>query len=47
MTVIGRIAIAVIKHHEQSYMGRKAFIWLTLLYHCSSAKKVRTVTQTQ
>ena len=30
----------------KSKLGRKGFIWFTLLYHCSSSKEVRTRTQT-
>jgi len=34
------------KHCDQSKLRRKAFIWLTLPYYCSSSKEVRTGTHT-
>jgi len=46
MCVLLRVTIAVIKHHDQSNLGRKGSIWLTLPYHCSSMKEIRTGTQT-
>jgi hypothetical protein len=30
------------KHHDQCNLARKGFIWLTLPYHYSSKKEVRT-----
>jgi hypothetical protein len=35
----------MIKHHDQSKLGRKGFIGLTLLIHSLSMKEVRTGTQ--
>ena len=37
--VLVRITIAMMKHHNQSKLGRKEFIRLTLLYHSSSLRK--------
>lgn len=45
-TVLVRVATVVINHHDQSNLGRKNFSWLTLPYHCSSLKGVRTGSQT-
>jgi hypothetical protein len=47
VTVLVRITIAVVKHHEQKYLGRKGVIWFILLHHCSSLKEFRTGTQTR
>jgi hypothetical protein len=33
VTVLVRVSIAVMKPHEQSSLGRKGFIWLTLPHH--------------
>ena len=46
ITVLVRVTIAVMKHHDQGNLGKKGFIQLTLPYHCSSSKEVRTGTQT-
>lgn len=35
----------MIKHHYQSNLGRKGFIWFTLPQYCSSSKEIRTGTQ--
>jgi hypothetical protein len=43
--VLVRVTIVVMKHHDQSNLGRKGLIWLTLPHHCSSFKEVRTGTQ--
>ena len=40
------VSIAMMEHHDQSNIGKKGFIWLTLLHHSSSSKAVRTGTQT-
>lgn len=45
--VLVRVAIAVPKHHDQSKLGRKGFIWLTLPHHSPSRKEVRTGTQAE
>jgi hypothetical protein len=38
---------AVMKHSDQSNLGRKCLIWLSRLLHCSpSLKEVRTGDQT-
>jgi hypothetical protein len=37
--------LAVVKYN-QNYLGKKEFIWLILLYRCSSLKEVRIGTQT-
>lgn len=34
-TALGRVAFAVMKHHDQSSFERKEFILLTLPNHCS------------
>lgn len=34
----------MMKHHDQSNVGRKRFIWLRLPYHGLSSKEVRTGT---
>jgi hypothetical protein len=34
------ITIAVMKHHDQSNLERKGFVWLPLSHHHSSLKKV-------
>ena len=39
------VSVAVMKHHEQSNLGRKGFLWLALPQHCSSSKEVKTGTQ--
>ena len=44
-SVLVRASIAVMKHYDQSNLGRKGFVWLTLPHHCSSLKEVRTGTQ--
>jgi hypothetical protein len=44
-TVLVRVDISVIKHHEQSNLGKKGFIWFPLP-HCSPSLEVRTGTQT-
>jgi hypothetical protein len=44
--VLFRIAVAVMKHHDQRNLGRKGFTWLALPHHCSSSMEVRTGTQT-
>ena len=37
LTVLVGVSTAATKHHVQSNLGRKAFIWLTLPYHCITA----------
>jgi hypothetical protein len=44
--ILDRVSIAVIKHHDQSNLERKGFIWLALAYHHSTSKKDRTETLT-
>jgi hypothetical protein len=45
-TVLVRVAIAMMEHHDQKYkLERKGLIQLTLPYHCSLSKEVRTGTQ--
>jgi hypothetical protein len=46
MSVLVKVTIAVMKHHDQNNLGRKGFIWLTLPHHCSSWKEVGTGTKT-
>jgi hypothetical protein len=43
-TVSVQVIIAAMKHLYERYFGIKGFIWLTLPYHCSSLKEVRTGT---
>lgn len=38
------VTVAGVKRHDESELWRKGFIWLTLLDHCSSLKKVSTGT---
>ena len=46
-TVLVRVTIAVIKHHDQSNLGGKGFNWLLMLpNHSSLPKEDRTRTQT-
>ena len=45
--VLVRVSVAVKRHQEKkSKLGRKGFIQLIFLQHCSLLKKVRTGTQT-
>ena len=44
--VLVKVAFAVMKQQYQRHLGRKACVQLTLLYHCSSLRDVRTGTQT-
>jgi hypothetical protein len=44
-SVLIMVTVAAVKHHDQSKLRRKGFIWLTLPYYCSSSKEVRTRTQ--
>lgn len=37
--------MTVKKHHDQSHLGTKGFIWFLLPYHCLSMKEDRTETQ--
>lgn len=37
--------IAVMKHHDQSNLKNKWFIWLTFLYYWLPSKEVRAGTQ--
>jgi len=45
--VLVRVTIAMMKHGDQSNLGRKEFIWLTLPYHQSPLKGLRTGTSRQ
>ena len=45
LTVFVRVTIATTDHHDKSYVGRKAFIWLTFTSHCFSWREVRTGTK--
>ena len=40
-TVLVTVTIAAVKDQDKSNLGRKEFIWLTLLYHSSSSKEAR------
>lgn len=40
-----RVTMAAMKHHDQSSVERKGFIWLAFPHCCSALKKVRTETQ--
>ena len=42
ISVLVRVTIAMMKHHDQNNLERKGFIWLTFPHHCSSSKKVGT-----
>jgi hypothetical protein len=43
--VLVRVAVAVMKHHDQRRnMGRKRFIWLTFVHHSLLSKEVRAGT---
>lgn len=44
MHALVRVAIDMSKCHDQSSLGRKEFMWLTLPPHSSSSKEVRTQT---
>ena len=37
-----RVFIAMMKHHDKKQVGKKGFMLLILLYHCSRLKEVRT-----
>lgn len=39
--ILAKITIAVIKHDDQSNLGIKGFIWITLPHHSSLTKEVR------
>ena len=39
------VTMAAMKHHDQSSVERKGFIWLAFPHCCSALKKVRTGTQ--
>lgn len=41
-SVLVRVTIDAIKHHDQSNLGSNVFICLMLLYYCSSWKEART-----
>jgi hypothetical protein len=41
-TVLVRVTVAVLKHHDQSNLGRKGFIRLMPPHHSSSSEEVRT-----
>jgi hypothetical protein len=45
--VLVRVAMAVMKHHDQSTLEREGLIRLLLPQHCSSLKEIRTGTQTE
>lgn len=45
--VLLRVTIAVMTHRDQSSVGRKGFIQLTLLHYSLLLKEVRSGTQTQ
>ena len=34
-----RVTIAVMKHHDQSNLGRKGFMWLMVLHHSHHGRK--------
>lgn len=40
--ILGRVSIAMIKHHDQSNLGKKTLIWLT---HHSPLRKAMAETQ--
>jgi hypothetical protein len=42
--LLARVTLAVMKHYEQCYLGKKVFIWLTLLHHSLSSEKINTGT---
>ena len=44
--VLVGVCIAAMKHHDQSKLGRKGFIPLTFMQHCSSLREVRAGCQT-
>ena len=44
-SVLVRVTVAVMRHQDQSNLGRKGFIHLVLLHHSPSKKEVRTGTQ--
>jgi hypothetical protein len=44
--VLVRFIIALMKHHGQSRLGMKGFVWLMLLRHCLLSTEVKTGTQT-
>ena len=46
LSVLVRVSIAVLKHHDQSNLGRKGFTSRTILCNSSSSKEVRARTQT-
>ena len=39
------VAAAVMEHHDQSNLGRKGFVQLSLSHHTSPSKEVRTGAQ--
>jgi len=41
-----RVTLVVMKHHDQSNLGREEFILLSLPHHCSPLKEIRTGTET-
>ena len=45
--ILVNITIAAMKHHDQSYLGRKGFIRLIFPHHCPVTEEVRTGTQRQ
>jgi hypothetical protein len=46
MYVLVGVIFVVIKHCDQSNLGRKGFIWLICPHHCLSPREVRIRTQT-
>lgn len=40
-----RVSVAMMKSHDQSNLGRKEFLWLTLPQHSLPLKEVRTAIQ--
>ena len=41
VAVLVRVPVTMMKLHDQKQLGRKGFIWLTLLHHSSSSKEIR------
>lgn len=47
LTVLIRVSIAVMRHHDKNKLGREGLIQLTLPHHCLLLKEVRTGTQAE
>jgi hypothetical protein len=45
VVVLVRVSVAVMKHHDQSNLGRKGFILLTLPHHSPLLKEAKAGTQ--